>query len=119
VSKTAEGISVIAYSEDTGIVQTTVNLTDIIVYHEIPDVVVKSDNITTEMSLPTSLDGANITVRVNPAQPKPVVTFVGAANTTAPAGSSGNSTGATVLVADIPVKGNTIMHIISAVLVPY
>lgn len=118
VTETAEGLSILFYSEGPGIVQTTVNLTDIVLYHEIPEVVVTSANLTNGMSLPTA-EGANITVRVNPTSPNPTVTFISAANGTATAGSSGNSTGATVVAADILVKGNTSMHIISAVLVPY
>jgi uncharacterized surface protein with fasciclin (FAS1) repeats len=118
VTDNAEGVSIIAYNDEPSIVQTTVNLTNIILYHDIPELVVRSANMTNGMSLPTDLEGANITVRVNPAQPKPVITFIGGANETAATAGSGSSTGATVMVADIPVKGNTVMHIISAVLVP-
>jgi hypothetical protein len=87
----------------------------VILYNEFPNVTLMRANFTNGQSLPTSYEGENITVHINPANGN--ITFTGYRNATFPA--SFNNT-ANLLFPDIPVKGSNgnVMHVVDRVLVP-
>jgi hypothetical protein len=87
----------------------------VILYHELPDVTLTSDNITDGQSFPSSLKGAgNITVHKTLARN---ISFVGDVNVTAGETPANNT--ATVLYPDIRVNGTgVLLHIVDAVLAP-